>query len=100
MHTRRSARSQALRCALVAYDRLLALTADESDPSLLLGPRPSALLNKGYLLLMLMDRPADALVVYDEIVARFRNMTSQAHARCLVEGGREPPDLPEHARRR
>jgi tetratricopeptide (TPR) repeat protein len=72
--------------ALVAYDRLLALTADAQDPSLLLAAA-GALLNKGYLLLMLMDRPADALVVYDEILARFRNLTSQRMRDVLAKAG-------------
>lgn len=72
--------------ALVAYDRLLALTADTQDDSLLVTVA-SALLNKGYLLLMLMDCPADALPVYDEILARFRNVTSQRMREVLAKAG-------------
>jgi tetratricopeptide (TPR) repeat protein len=76
-HAHELREAEAFEEAITAYDRLLALTADESDAQVL-QIVASALLNKGYLLLKLVDRPAEALVVYDEIVARFRNITSES----------------------
>lgn len=76
-HAHELREAEAFEEAIAAYDRLLALTAEESDAQVL-QIVASALLNKGYLLLKLVDRPAEALVVYDEIVARFRNITSES----------------------
>ncbi|KIQ31131.1 hypothetical protein RT97_16670 [Variovorax paradoxus] len=76
-HAHELREAEAFEDAIAAYDRLLALTADESDEQVL-EIVASALLNKGYLLLKLVDRPAEALAVYDEIVARFRNITSES----------------------
>lgn len=78
--------ADAFDAALAAYDRLLALTAGAQEGALGMTVA-SALLNKGYLLLMLMERPADALVVYDEILARFRNVTSQRMRDVLAKAG-------------
>lgn len=78
--------ADAFDAALAAYDRLLALTAGVHEGALGMTVA-SALLNKGYLLLMLMERPADALVVYDEILARFRNVTSQRMRDVLAKAG-------------
>ncbi|MDH6169373.1 tetratricopeptide (TPR) repeat protein [Variovorax boronicumulans] len=104
--------AEAFEEAIAAYDRLLALTADESDEQVL-QIVASALLNKGYLLFKLVDRPAEALVVYDQLVARFRNITSEdmrdtlskaaaSRQACLVtldklsgaDFGGDFPDLP------
>jgi tetratricopeptide (TPR) repeat protein len=76
-HAHELREAEAFDASLAAYDRLLALTTEEADEQVL-QIVASALLNKGYLLLKLVDRPEEALLVYDEIVARFRNITSEA----------------------
>ncbi|MES2531121.1 MAG: hypothetical protein V4636_08805 [Pseudomonadota bacterium] len=44
-----------------------------------------AWLNQGYVLMMLMDREADALIAYDALIARFANATSAAMRDTLAK---------------
>lgn len=60
--------------ALASYERYAQRFADDRAAAIE-STTASALLNQGYLLLMLLDRPADALVVYDAILARFPRAT-------------------------
>jgi hypothetical protein len=61
--------------ALSAYNLLLQHFADDRGEAVR-RTVASALLNKGYLLLKLMDRPEEALAVYDDIMARYKEATS------------------------
>lgn len=67
-----------LDAAETAYRRLLTAFADETSPGIREQSLAPGMLNLGFLLLTLTDRPADALEVYDTFLARFGDSTSAA----------------------
>lgn len=62
--------------AETAYRTLIVQFADEASPRIGEQSIGSAMLNLGFLLLTLTDRPADAVAVYDQFLARFGDSTS------------------------
>lgn len=67
-----------LDAAETAYRRLLTAFADETSPGILEQSVAPGMLNLGFLLLTLTDRPADSIEVYDAFLARFGDSTSAA----------------------
>ncbi|WGY71678.1 hypothetical protein KEC55_17820 [Burkholderia cepacia] len=71
--------------AMASYDLLLERFAADTESAI--EPRvASAYLNKAYLLLNELDRPGDALPLYDALMARFASATSPKLRDTLAKG--------------
>ncbi|WP_175927499.1 hypothetical protein [Burkholderia cepacia] len=71
--------------AIASYDLLLDRFAADTEPAI--EPRvASAYLNKAYLLLNELDRPGDALPLYDALMARFASATDSRLRDTLAKG--------------